>query len=95
MKETLKNVNHLYDKIDELLNKYDSLIIDNKKIKENLQLLQLNLKDKEKDYAELKKKYDSLKLVNSRSPDGESVLAKKKIRKMIDDIDDCILNLMG
>ena len=95
MKETLKNVNHLYDKIDELLNKYDSLKIDNKKIKENLQLLQLNLKDKEKDYAELKKKYDSLKLVNAMAPDGESVLAKKKIRKMIDDIDDCILNLMG
>ena len=95
MKETLKNVNHLYDKIDELLNKYDSLKIDNKKIKEDLQLLQLNLKDKEKDYAELKKKYDSLKLVNAMAPDGESVLAKKKIRKMIDDIDDCILNLMG
>ena len=73
MKETLKNVNHLYDKIDELLNKYDSLKIDNKKIKEDLQLLQLNLKDKEKDYAELKKKYDSLKLVNAMSPDGESV----------------------
>ena len=95
MKETLKNVNHLYDKIDELLNKYDSLKIDNKKIKEDLQLLQLNLKDKEKDYAELKKKYDSLKLVNAMSPDEESVFAKKKIRKMIDDIDDCILNLMG
>ena len=28
MKETLKNVNHLYDKIDELLNKYDSLKIE-------------------------------------------------------------------
>ena len=95
MKETLKNVNHLYDKIDEFLNKYDSLKIDNKKIKEDLQLLQLNLKDKEKDYTELKKKYDSLKLVNAMSPDRESVLAKKKIRKMIDDIDDCILNLMG
>ena len=95
MKETLKNLNHLYDKIDELLNKYDSLKIDNKKIKEDLQLLQLNLKEKEKDYAELKKKYDSLKLVNAMLPDGESVLAKKKIRKMIDDIDDCILNLMG
>ena len=80
MKETLKNVNHLYDKIDELLNKYDSLKIDNKKIKEDLQLLQLNLKDKEKDYAELKK-YDSLKLVNAMSPDGESVLAKKKLEK--------------
>ena len=95
MKETLKNVNHLYDKIDEFLNKYDSLKIDNKKIKEDLQLLQLNLKEKEKDYAELKEKYNSLKLVNAMSPDGESVLAKKKIRKMIDDIDDCILNLMG
>tara|TARA_B100001564_G_scaffold185575_1_gene155904 strand:- start:10 stop:297 length:288 start_codon:yes stop_codon:yes gene_type:complete len=95
VKETLKNVNHLYDKIDELLNKYDSLKIDNKKIKEDLQLLQLNLKDKEKDYAELKKKYDSLKLVNAMLPDGDSVLAKKKIRKMINDIDDCILNLMG
>ena len=95
MKETLKNVNHLYDKIDEFLNKYDSLKIDNKKIKEDLQLLQLNLKDKEKDYAELKKKYDSLKLVNALSTDGERLLAKKKIRKMIDDIDDCILNLMG
>jgi chromosome segregation ATPase len=95
VKETLKNVNHLYDKIDELLNKYDSLKIDNKKIKEDLQLLQLKLKEKEKDYAELKEKYNSLKLVNAMSPDGESVLAKKKIRKMIDDIDDCILNLMG
>ena len=95
MKETLKNVNHLYDKIDEFLNKYDSLKIDNKKIKEDLQLLQLNLKDKEKDYVELKKKYDSLKLVKVMSTDGESILAKKKIRKMIDDIDDCILNLMG
>ena len=95
MKETLKNVNHLYDKIDEFLNKYDSLKIDNKKIKEDLELLQLKLKEKEKDYAELKEKYNSLKLVNAMSPDGESVLAKKKIRKMIDDIDDCILNLMG
>ena len=95
MKETLKNVNHLYEKIDKLLNKYDSLKIDNKKIKEDLQLLQLNLKEKEKDYAELKEKYNSLKLVNAMSPDVESVLAKKKIRKMIADIDDCILNLMG
>ena len=66
-----------------------------KKLKRIYKLLQLNLKDKEKDFAELKKKYDSLKLVNAMSPDGESLLAKKKIRKMIDDIDDCILNLMG
>ncbi len=56
MKETLKNVNHLYDKIDELLNKYDSLKIDNKKIKEDLQLLQLNLKDKGKRLCGVKKK---------------------------------------
>ena len=53
------------------------------------------LSNKEKDYTELKKKYESLKLVKSLSSKGESVLAKKKIRKMIDDIDNCILNLMG
>ena len=95
MKETLKNLNDLYNKIDKLLKKYDSLKIDNNKIKHDLQLLQINLNDKEKDYTELKKKYESLKLVNAMSSKGESILAKKKIRKMIDDIDDCILNLMG
>tara|TARA_Y100000814_G_C12083761_1_gene317545 strand:+ start:18 stop:305 length:288 start_codon:yes stop_codon:yes gene_type:complete len=95
VKETLKNVNDLYNKIEKLLNKYDSLRIDNDKIKKDLQLLQINLSDKENDYTELKKKYESLKLVNTMSTKGESVLAKKKIRKMIDDIDDCILNLMG
>lgn len=95
MKETLKNVNDLYNKIEKLLNKYDSLRIDNDKIKKDLQLLQINLSDKENDYAELKKKYESLKLVNTMSTKGETILAKKKIRKMIDDIDDCILNLMG
>ncbi len=95
MKETLKNVNDLYNKIEKLLNKYDSLRIDNDKIKKDLQLLQINLSDKENDYAELKKKYESLKLVNAMSTKGETILAKKKIRKMIDDIDDCILNLMG
>jgi len=95
VKETLKNVNDLYNKIEKLLNKYDSLRIDNDKIKKDLQLLQINLSDKENDYAELKKKYESLKLVNTMSTKGETILAKKKIRKMIDDIDDCILNLMG
>lgn len=95
MKETLKNVNDLYNKIEKLLNKYDSLRIDNDKIKKDLQLLQINLSDKENDYVELKKKYESLKLVNTMSTKGETILAKKKIRKMIDDIDDCILNLMG
>lgn len=95
MKETLKNVNDLYNKIEKLLNKYDSLRINNDKIKKDLQLLQINLSDKENDYAELKKKYESLKLVNTMSTKGETILAKKKIRKMIDDIDDCILNLMG
>jgi len=95
VKETLKNLDDLYNKIDKLLKKYDSLKIDNNKIKQDLQLLQVNLNDKEKDYAELKKKYESAKLVNAMSPKGESILAKKKIRKMIDDIDDCILNLMG
>ena len=55
MKETLKNVNELYSTIEKLLNSYDSLKVDNKKIKQNLDLLQKNLSNKEKDYTELKK----------------------------------------
>ena len=55
MKETLKNVNELYSTIEKLLNRYDSLKVDNKKIKQNLDLLQKNLSNKEKDYTELKK----------------------------------------
>ena len=68
---------------------------DNKKLIENLKSLKINLENKENEVNEFKSKYESLKLANSITQDGEKKLAKKKIKKMIDDIDDCIINIMG
>ena len=95
MKETLKNINGLYQKIDRLLDDFYLLKNDNKKLIENLKSLKINLENKENEVNEFKSKYESLKLANSITQDGEKKLAKKKIKKMIDDIDDCIINIMG
>ena len=50
---------------------------------------------KEDEIKKLKEKYDSLKFSNIIYNQSDKKLAKKKIRKMIDEIDNCILNLMG
>ena len=95
MKETLKNVNELYDKINQLLKSYDLLKKNNDKILEDLNSVKISLINKEDEIKRLKEKYDSLKLSNIIYNQSDKKLAKKKIRKMIDEIDNCILNLMG
>ena len=95
LKETLKNVHELYLKVDRLLVDFELLKDDNKKLLENLNSLKINLENKEDEVNEFKSKYESLKLAKSITLDGEKKLAKKKIKKMIDDIDDCIINIMG
>ena len=95
MKGTLNNVNDLYNKIDHLLNNFDLLKINNDKLSDELKSLKNNLEKKDKELSELKKRYESLKLANSITDNKEKVLAKKKLKKMIEDIDECILNLMG
>lgn len=95
MKETLKNVDELYDKINQLLKSYDSLKKNNDKILEDLNSVKISLINKEDEIKRLKEKYDSLKFSNIIYNQSDKKLAKKKIRKMIDEIDNCILNLMG
>ena len=95
MKETLKNVDELYDKINQLLKSYDLLKKNNDKILEDLNSVKINLINKEDEIKRLKEKYDSLKFSNIIYNQSDKKLAKKKIRKMIDEIDNCILNLMG
>ena len=70
-------------------------LMKDKKLLENLNSLKINLENKEDEVNEIKSKYESLKLAKSITLDGEKKLAKKKIKKMIDDIDDCIINIMG
>ena len=95
MKETLKNVDELYDKINQLLKGYDLLKKNNDKILEELNSVKISLINKEDEIKRLKEKYDSLKFSNIIYNQSDKKLAKKKIRKMIDEIDNCILNLMG
>ena len=95
MKETLKNVDELYDKINQLLKSYDLLKKNNDKILEDLNSVKISLINKEDEIKRLKEKYDSLKFSNIIFNQSDKKLAKKKIRKMIDEIDNCILNLMG
>ena len=95
MKETLKNVDELYDKINQLLKSYDLLKKNNDKILEDLSSVKISLLKKEDEIKKLKEKYDSLKFSNIIYNQSDKKLAKKKIRKMIDEIDNCILNLMG
>ena len=95
MKETLKNVDELYDKINQLLKSYDLLKKNNDKILEDLNSVRISLLNKEDEIKKLKEKYDSLKFSNIIYNQSDKKLAKKKIRKMIDEIDNCILNLMG
>ena len=95
MKETLKNVDELYEKINQLLKSYDLLKKNNDKILEDLNSVKISLLQKEDEIKILKEKYDSLKFSNIIYNQSDKKLAKKKIRKMIDEIDNCILNLMG
>lgn len=95
MKETLKNVDELYEKINQLLKSYDLLKKNNDKILEDLNSMKISLLNKEDEIKRLKEKYDSLKFSNIIYNQSDKKLAKKKIRKMIDEIDNCILNLMG
>ena len=95
MKETLKNVDELYDKINQLLKSYDLLKKNNDKILEDLNSVKISLLNKEDEIKKLKEKYDSLKFSNIIYNQSDKRLAKKKIRRMIDEIDNCIINLMG
>ena len=95
MKETLKNVDELSDKINQLLKSYDLLKKNNDKILEDLNSVKISLLNKDDEIKRLKEKYDSLKFSNIIYNQSDKKFAKKKIRKMIDEIDNCILNLMG
>ena len=83
------------DRINQLLKSYDSLKKNNDKILEDLNSVKISLINKEDEIKRLKEKYDSLKFSNIIYNQSDKKLAKKKIRKMIDEIDNCILNLMG
>ena len=64
MKETLKNVDELYDKINQLLKSYDLLKKNNDKILEDLNSVKISLINKEDEIKRLTEQLTSTRILN-------------------------------
>ncbi len=95
MKETIKNVNVLYNKISDILEKYTLLKEKNKIANEEIKVLKIDLINSKNELKELKQKYDSLKFSKILFDESDKKLAKKKMKKIINDLDECILTLLS
>lgn len=95
MKETIKNVNILYNKIRDILEKYTLLKENNKLAKEEIKVLKIDLINSKNELKELKQKYDSLKFSKILFDESDKKLAKRKMKKIINDLDECILTLLS
>ena len=95
MKETIKNVNVLYNKINDILEKYTLLKEKNKTANEEIKVLKIDLINSKNELKELKQKYDSLKFSKILFDESDKKLAKKKMKKIINDLDECILTLLS
>ena len=95
MKETIKNVNILYNKIRDILDKYTLLKENNKLAKEEIKVLKIDLINSKNELKELKQKYDSLKFSKILFDESDKKLAKKKMKKIINDLDECIITLLS
>ena len=95
MKETIKNVNVLYNKISDILEKYTLLKEKSKIANEEIKVLKIDLINSKNELKELKQKYDSLKFSKILFDESDKKLAKKKMKKIINDLDECILTLLS
>jgi len=95
VKETIKNVNVLYNKINDILEKYTLLKEKNKIANEEIKVLKIDLINSKNELKELKQKYDSLKFSKILFDESDKKLAKKKMKKIINDLDECILTLLS
>tara|TARA_B100000925_G_C21982954_1_gene463146 strand:- start:1027 stop:1314 length:288 start_codon:yes stop_codon:yes gene_type:complete len=95
VKETIKNVNILYNKIRDILEKYTLLKEKNKLAKEEIKVLKIDLINSKNELKELKQKYDSLKFSKILFDESDKKLAKRKMKKIINDLDECILTLLS
>ena len=95
MKETIKNVNVLYNKINDILEKYTLLKEKNKIANEEIKVLKIDLINSKNELKELKQKYDSLKFSKIVFDKSDKKLAKRKMKKIINDLDECIITLLS
>ena len=93
MKESYLIIKDFKDNVRNLIEKVDNLKIENNKLSNDFNVLNTLYQNTIKDFDELKLKYDALKIVKAVIGSNEKNKTKRKLKKLIDQIDDCLVEL--
>ncbi len=93
MKESYLIIKDFKDNVRNLIEKVDNLKIENNKLSNDFNVLNTLYQNTMKDFDELKVKYDALKIGKAVIGSNEKNKTKRKLKKLIDQIDDCLVEL--
>lgn len=93
MKESYLIIKDFKDNVRNLIEKVDNLKIENNKLSNDFNVLNTLYRNTIKDFDELKVKYDALKIGKAVIGSNEKNKTKRKLKKLIDQIDDCLVEL--
>ena len=95
MKESYLIIKDFKDNVRNLIEKVDNLKIENNKLSNDFNVLNTLYQNTIKDFDELKLKYDALKIGKAVIGSNEKNKTKRKLKKLIDQIDDCLVELIS
>ena len=93
MKESYLIIKDFKDNVRNLIEKVDNLKIENNKLSNDFNVLNTLYQNTIKDFDELKVKYEALKIGKAVIGSNEKNKTKRKLKKLIDQIDDCLVEL--
>ena len=93
MKESYLIIRDFKDNVKNLIEKVDNLKIENDKLSNDFNVLNTIHQNTIKDFDELKEKYDALKIGKAVVGSNEKNKTKRKLKKLIDQIDNCLVEL--
>ena len=93
MKESYLIIKDFKDNVRNLIEKVDNLKIENNKLTNDFNVLNTLYQNTIKDFDELKVKYDALKIGKAVIGSNEKNKTKRKLKNLIDQIDDCLVEL--
>ncbi len=93
MKESYLIIRDFKDNVENLIEKVDNLKIENIKLSNDFNQLNTQYQNKIKDFDELQGKYDALKIGKAIIGSNEKNKTKRKLKKLINKIDDCLIEL--
>lgn len=93
MKESYLIIKDFKDNVRNLIEKVDNLKNENNKLSNDFNVLNTLYQNTIKDFDELKVKYDALKIGKAVIGSNEKNKTKRKLKKLIDQIDDCLVEL--